>query len=59
MEVSFIKKCLHNHKKKALSSVQVKKQCNYNFISPYTSYSAQKLMQYMCLGFTLGQYASC
>ena len=59
MEVSCIEKCLHNHKKKAASSVEVKNVWNYTLATLYASGSAQKLMQYTCLGFTLGQYASC
>ena len=59
MEVSCIEKCLHNHKKKAASSVEVKNVWNYTLTTLYASGSAQKLMQYTCLGFTLGQYASC
>jgi hypothetical protein len=58
MEVSCIEKCLHNYKRKSASSVEVKNEWNYTFTPLYASWSAQKLMQYKCLGFTLGQYAS-
>jgi hypothetical protein len=59
MEVSYIEKCLLNPKRKAAFSVEVKYEWNYTFTLPYASMSAQKLMQYMCLGFTLGQYRRC
>jgi hypothetical protein len=45
MEVSCIEKCLHNSKKKAPSSVEVKNGWNYTFTPPYASWRAQKLMQ--------------
>jgi len=59
MEVSCIEKCLHNHKRKAASSVEVKNEWNYTLTPLYTSWSAQKLMQYTCLEFTLCQYVNC
>jgi len=34
MEVSFIEKCLHNHKRKASSSLEVKNEWNYT-LTPY------------------------
>lgn len=58
MKVSFIEKCLHNHKRKTASSVEVKNEWNYTFTPLYASWIAQKLMQCMCLEFTLDEYAS-
>jgi len=58
MDVSCIEKCLHNPKRKAPSSVEVTNGWNYTFTPPYASWSAQKLMHYTCLGFTIGQYRS-